>query len=76
MSNENQKGQDERIVMRLDAIISILLDKSKLEQLTMLDKLNTLTKMGFSLSDTARILGTTVESIKSQKYRKRGTGKK
>jgi hypothetical protein len=76
MSDNMQLFNDKRIVSRLDALIYILLDKSNLEKLTMLDKINILTALEFSNSEIARILCTSIESIESQKYRKRGSRKK
>lgn len=71
MSKENETKNNKEITKRLDVIIAILLDKDEINKQTDAQKIKFLTKLKLSNPEIASILSTTVESIESQKYRKK-----
>jgi len=72
MSKEKENKNYEEITKRLDTMIAIFLDKDEIRKQTDTQKIKFLTKLEFSNPEIASILNTTVESVKSQKYRKKG----
>jgi hypothetical protein len=70
-SNDDHKENfvNTNIEKRLDVIISILLNPD-IVKYTQLKKIEYLTKISFSNDEISRILGTTKNSVKAQKYKK------
>ena len=73
MSKKVTESQERvEIAKRLDAIISILLNDKEIQKQTQLEKIKFLISLKFTNSEIAFVLNTTVESIESQKYRRKG----
>lgn len=70
MSKNSTESPNEDIVKRLDAIISILLNSTIINDYNQLKKIEYLTKLNFSNDEIAKILSTTKGTIESQKYKK------
>lgn len=72
MKNQNKKNNEESgITTRLDAIISILMNQDMIKKFNQTEKIFFLTKIGFKNEEIAAILGTTLKTVESNKYRKR-----
>ena len=72
MKNRNKKNNEESgITTRLDAIISILMNQDMIKKFNQTEKIFFLTKIGFKNEEIAAILGTTLKTVESNKYRKR-----
>ena len=72
MNKEEETIDNKEITKRLDTLIAILLDKDEIRKQTDTQKIKFLTKLEFSNPEIASILNTTVQSVESQKYRKKG----
>ena len=67
MNSDKNPSDNDEIVKRLDAIISLLLNN---DNSTQLNKIEYLTKLSFSNEEIAKILTTTKKSVEAQKYKK------
>jgi len=67
MNRDKNQNDNDDIVKRLDAIISLLLNN---DNSTQLNKIEYLTKLSFSNEEISKILTTTKKSVEAQKYKK------